>query len=138
MHGLVKMRVRPYYIYQCDLSMGIEHFRTPVSKGIEIIENLRGHTSGYAVPTFVVDAPGGGGKTPVMPNYVISQSPNRVVLRNYEGVITTYTEPTDYKEECHCPECEQARKEGVAALLNGDMLSIEPKHLARNERNHHE
>ncbi|MFR7812514.1 MAG: lysine 2,3-aminomutase, partial [Butyricimonas faecihominis] len=113
--------------------------RTPVSKGIEIIENLRGHTSGYAVPTFVVDAPGGGGKTPVMPNYVISQSPNRVVLRNYEGVITTYTEPTDYKEECHCPECEQARKEGVAALLNGDMLSIEPKkHLARNERNHHE
>ena len=138
MHGLVKMRVRPYYIYQCDLSMGIEHFRTPVSKGIEIIENLRGHTSGYAVPTFVVDAPGGGGKTPVMPNYVISQSPNRVVLRNYEGVITTYTEPTDYKEECHCPECEKARKEGVAALLNGDMLSIEPKHLARNERNHHE
>lgn len=138
MHGLVKMRVRPYYIYQCDLSMGIEHFRTPVSKGIEIIENLRGHTSGYAVPTFVVDAPGGGGKTPVMPNYVISQSPNRVVLRNYEGVITTYTEPTDYKEECHCPECERARKEGVAALLNGDMLSIEPKHLARNERNHHE
>ena len=138
MHGLVKMRVRPYYIYQCDLSMGIEHFRTPVSKGIEIIENLRGHTSGYAVPTFVVDAPGGGGKTPVMPNYVISQSPNRVVLRNYEGVITTYTEPTDYKEECHCSECEQARKEGVAALLNGDMLSIEPKHLARNERNHHE
>ena len=138
MHGLVKMRVRQYYIYQCDLSMGIEHFRTPVSKGIEIIENLRGHTSGYAVPTFVVDAPGGGGKTPVMPNYVISQSPNRVVLRNYEGVITTYTEPTDYKEECHCPECEKARKEGVAALLNGDMLSIEPKHLARNERNHHE
>ena len=66
-HELVKMRVRPYYIYQCDLSMGLEHFRTPVSKGIEIIENLRGHTSGYAVPTFVVDAPGGGGKTPVMP-----------------------------------------------------------------------
>jgi lysine 2,3-aminomutase len=69
-HDLVKMRVRPYYIYQCDLSVGIEHFRTPVSKGIEIIEGLRGHTSGYAVPTFVVDAPGGGGKTPVMPNYV--------------------------------------------------------------------
>lgn len=138
MHGLVKMRVRPYYIYQCDLSMGIEHFRTPVSKGIEIIENLRGHTSGYAVPTFVVDAPGGGGKTPVMPTYVLSQSPKRVVLRNYEGVITTYTEPENYKEECHCPECEKARKEGVAALLNGDVLSIEPKHLARNERNHHE
>lgn len=85
-HELVKMRVRPYYIYICDLSLGIGHFRTPVSKGIEIIENLRGHTSGYAVPTFVVDAPGGGGKIPVMPNYVISQAPNRVVLRNYEGV----------------------------------------------------
>ena len=74
-HDLVKIRVRPYYIYQCDLSYGLEHFRTPVSKGIEIIEGLRGHTSGYCVPTFVVDAPGGGGKTPVMPNYVISQAP---------------------------------------------------------------
>lgn len=67
-HNLVKNRVRPYYIYQCDLSLGIEHFRTPVAKGIEIVEGLRGHTSGYAVPTFVVDAPGGGGKIPVMPN----------------------------------------------------------------------
>lgn len=135
MHGLVKMRVRPYYIYQCDLSMGLEHFRTPVSKGIEIMENLRGHTSGYCVPTFVVDAPGGGGKTPVMPNYVLSQSPSRVVLRNYEGVITTYTEPTDYKEECHCPECEKARREGVAALLHGDRLSMEPAELERHKRN---
>ena len=72
---LVKIRVRPYYIYQCDLSMGLEHFRTPVSKGIEIIEGLRGHTSGFCVPTFVVDAPGGGGKTPVMPQYIISQTP---------------------------------------------------------------
>lgn len=135
MHGLVKMRVRPYYIYQCDLSMGLEHFRTPVSKGIEIMENLRGHTSGYCVPTFVVDAPGGGGKTPVMPNYVLSQSPSRMVLRNYEGVITTYTEPTDYKEECHCPECEKARREGVAALLHGDRLSMEPAELERHKRN---
>ena len=84
-HKLVMMRVRPYYIYQCDLSMGLEHFRTPVSKGIEIIEGLRGHTSGYAVPTFVVDAPGGGGKIPVMPNYLISESPTKVILRNYEG-----------------------------------------------------
>ena len=135
-HELVKMRVRPYYIYQCDLSLGIEHFRTPVSKGIEIIENLRGHTSGYAVPTFVVDAPGGGGKTPVMPNYVISQAPGKVVLRNYEGVITTYTEPENYKEECHCDDCKISRKkEGVAALLHGQELNIEPKTLARHERN---
>ena len=99
---LVKIRVRPYYIYQCDLSMGLEHFRTPVSKGIEIIEALRGHTSGFCVPTFVVDAPGGGGKTPVMPQYVISQTPHKVVLRNYEGVITTYTEPEHYEETCQC------------------------------------
>src|SRR5699024_7887946 len=96
---LVKIRVRPYYIYQCDLSMGIEHFRTKVSKGIEIMEGLRGHTSGYCVPTFVVDAPGGGGKTPVMPQYIISQSPNKIVLRNYEGIITTYIEPNYVVDE---------------------------------------
>ena len=134
-HGLVKIRVRPYYIYQCDLSMGLEHFRTPVSKGIEIIENLRGHTSGYAVPTFVVDAPGGGGKTPVMPTYIISQAPGRVVLRNFEGVITTYTEPTDYKNECHCEDC-NGHVEGVASLLRGDRLSLEPEGLSRKKRYH--
>lgn len=135
---LVKIRVRPYYIYQCDLSMGLEHFRTPVSKGIEIIEGLRGHTSGYAVPTFVVDAPGGGGKTPVMPNYVISQAPGKVVLRNFEGVITTYTEPMDYtKSECNCEYCRANAKEhieGVSSLLEGKGMAIEPAHLSRKER----
>ncbi len=137
MHELVRNRVRPYYIYQCDLSMGLEHFRTPVSKGIEIIENLRGHTSGYAVPTFVVDAPGGGGKTPVMPQYVISQSPDKVILRNFEGVITTYTEPREYHEECHCEACEAKRRvdEGVASLLETDRMALEPSHLMRHERN---
>ena len=137
MHELVRNRIRPYYIYQCDLSMGLEHFRTPVSKGIEIIENLRGHTSGYAVPTFVVDAPGGGGKTHVMPTYVISQSPNKVILRNFEGVITTYTEPREYHEDCHCEACEAKRKvdEGVASLLETDRMSLEPSHLMRHERN---
>ena len=134
-HELVKMRVRPYYIYVCDLSRGISHFRTPVSKGIEIIENLRGHTSGFAVPTFVVDAPGGGGKIPVMPQYVISQSDHRVVLRNYEGVITTYTEPHNYVSECHCPDCEKERADGVAALLAGKQLALEPQNLSRHERN---
>ncbi|MDR2511438.1 MAG: lysine 2,3-aminomutase [Bacteroidales bacterium] len=132
---LVKIRVRPYYIYQCDLSMGLEHFRTPVSKGIEIIENLRGHTSGYAVPTFVVDAPGGGGKTPVMPTYIVSQSPSKVILRNFEGVITTYSEPQNYVEECHCEDCEKTAKSGgVAALLRGDKLSLEPEDLERKQR----
>ena len=136
-HQLVKNRVRPYYIYQCDLSMGLEHFRTPVSKGIEIIEGLRGHTSGYAVPTFVVDAPGGGGKTPVMPNYVISQSPRKVILRNFEGVITTYTEPENYVEECHCIDCQNKKQidEGVCSLLETDRMALEPGYLARKERN---
>ncbi len=133
--GLVRIRVRPYYIYQCDLSMGLEHFRTPVSKGIEIIENLRGHTSGYAVPTFVVDAPGGGGKIPVMPNYLISQSPDKVILRNFEGVITTYSQPTDYKNEtCKC-NSENTDVEGVASLFKGKQISLEPENLSRNKRN---
>ncbi|MPM27010.1 L-lysine 2,3-aminomutase [bioreactor metagenome] len=136
-HGLGRIRVRPYYIYICDQSKGIGHFRTPISKGIEIIENLRGHTSGYLVPTFVVDAPGGGGKVPVMPTYMISQSPNRVIVRNYEGVISAYTEPEDYKEDCHCPECAKQKKEGVAALLSGRQLSLEPKNLNRFKRNGH-
>lgn len=135
--GLLAIRVRPYYIYQCDLSNGLSHFRTPVSKGIEIIEALRGHTSGLAVPTFVVDAPGGGGKTPVMPNYVLSQTPSKVILRNFEGVITTYTEPEDYHENCNCEACrgEQAPQlVGVAGLERGQRLSIEPVGLERNLR----
>lgn len=134
-HLLVMNRVRPYYIYQCDLSMGLEHFRTPISKGIEIIENLRGHTSGYAVPTYVVDAPGGGGKIPVAPTYIISQSPGKVVLRNYEGVITTYTEPADYVDEWAQPTHNNGFKiEGVASLLNGETLSLEPEELTRKKK----
>ena len=93
MQELLKVRVRPYYIYQCDMAMGTAHFRTPVSVGINIIEELRGHTTGYAVPTFVVDAPGGGGKIPVAPTYVISQAKGRVTLRNYENRIFNYNEP---------------------------------------------
>jgi len=103
---LVQNRVRPYYLYQCDLSEGLTHFRTPVGKGIEILESLIGHTSGFCVPTYVIDAPGGGGKIPVMPNYLLSWSTNKVVLRNYEGVITTYKEP-DFYESCFCDrDCE--------------------------------
>ena len=134
-HKLVMMRVRPYYIYQCDLSMGLEHFRTPVSKGIEIIEGLRGHTSGYAVPTFVVDAPGGGGKIPVMPNYLISESPTKVILRNYEGVITTYSQPTDYVDnQTPANEEAQIKPEGVLRLMKGEQMALEPSNLARKER----
>jgi lysine 2,3-aminomutase len=133
-HLLVKNRVRPYYIYQCDLSQGIEHFRTSVAKGIEIIEGLRGHTSGFAVPTFVVDAPGGGGKIPVMPQYLVSQSPERVVLRNYEGVIATYAQPPDYRSP-DCSDCQYCQDTlGVHGLLQGQELSIEPNGLKRGKR----
>jgi len=129
---LVKIRVRPYYIYQCDLSVGLEHFRTTIAQGIQILEGLRGHTSGICVPTFVVDAPGGGGKIPVMPDYTISQGHHRVVLRNYEGVITTYEEPVDYIPECHCEE--EIKLIGVASLLEGQKMTIEPGDLERNQR----
>lgn len=133
-HDLVKNRVRPYYIYQCDLSMGIEHFRTTVGKGLEIIEGLRGHTSGYAVPTFVVDAPGGGGKIPVMPQYLIGQFDGKVVLRNYEGVITTYTEPENYTPGIK-DDVDKENLTGVNSLIQGKQLMLEPKGLKRSERN---
>ncbi len=90
---LLKIRVRPYYIYQCDLAMGTEHFRTSVATGIQIMEKLRGHTTGYAVPTYVVDAPGGGGKIPLQPDYVVSKGRGKIVLRNYEGRVFEYPEP---------------------------------------------
>lgn len=91
-HDLLQIRVRPYYIYQCDPVRGTQHFRTPVAAGINIIEKLRGHTSGYAVPTYVIDGPGGGGKIPVGPNYILSQAKGKYVLRNYKGKIYTYLE----------------------------------------------
>ncbi len=142
MHDLVKIRVRPYYIYQCDLSEGIGHFRAPISKGIEIIEGLRGHTSGYAVPTFVVDAPGGGGKITLQPNYILSQSPTKTVLRNFEGVITTYPEPEnyipgladDYFKEIY-PNAEEKRSDiGISGLLNDTEFNLVPEGLKRLKR----
>jgi lysine 2,3-aminomutase len=131
-HELMKIRVRPYYMFQCDLSEGIEHFRTPISKGLEIIEMLRGHTSGMAVPTFVVDLPGGGGKVPVLPQYLISQNEEMMVFRNYRGLISAYRAPDD--TNCSCStEKEIAQRphavstEGLARLYKGDAVSIEPK-----------
>jgi len=118
-HGLVQIRVKPYYYYQCDLAEGTGHFRTSVAKGIEIYESLRGHTTGFAVPTYIIDAIGGGGKTPVIPNYVISQADHQVILRNYEGIISKYTEPEDYVSDCHCVDCEAERERlGVARLFD--------------------
>jgi lysine 2,3-aminomutase len=129
-HDLVKIRVRPYYLYQCDLVEGSGHFRTSVAAGLEIMESLRGHTSGYAIPTYVVDAPGGGGKVPLLPNYLVSQAPGKVVLRNFEGYITTYAEPTDYKRPKKTQWVPEPREEpgqsGVAGLLRGDQMVIRP------------
>ncbi|OLN26869.1 lysine 2,3-aminomutase [Desulfosporosinus metallidurans] len=137
-HELVKCRVRPYYLYQCDLSSGIEHFRTSVGTGLEIIEMLRGHTSGFAVPTFVVDAPGGGGKIPLQPNYLISQSNDKVILRNYEGVISVYQEPENTTSSCKacsktCPGS-KTRQFGLAKLLKGERISLTPQENMRQER----
>jgi len=94
-HKLLMCRVRPYYLYQCDLIKGSSHLRTSVAKGIEIMEGLRGHTTGYAIPQYVIDGPGGGGKIPINPNYIVEQTDNQVTLRNYEGKKFTYPEPTE-------------------------------------------
>ncbi len=126
-HKLVMNRVRPYYLYQCDLSEGLAHFRTPVGKGIEIMESLIGHTSGFAVPTYVIDAPGGGGKIPVMPNYLISWSVNKVILRNYEGVITSYQEPDSYEPTFCNRDCKNCNLE----LVLGDSEEIDPIGIER-------
>ncbi|UCH60062.1 MAG: lysine 2,3-aminomutase [Anaerolineales bacterium] len=130
-HELVRMRVRPYYLYQCDLVEGAGHFRTAVAKGIEIMEGLRGHTSGYAVHQYIIDAPGGGGKIPVMPNYLISLSDHKVVLRNYEGYITTYEEPVDYLPSHAAVYTGEKRAEpgqtGVSGLLEGEQMFIKPE-----------
>lgn len=129
---LVRIRVRPYYIYQADLVEGGGHFRTAVAKGIEIMEGLRGHTSGYAVPQFIVDAPGGGGKIPLMPNYLLSYSDHKVVVRNYEGYVTTYEEPLNYKphDSKTCSYCQNKRLEpgqtGITGLLDGEHMFIKP------------
>lgn len=140
MHELLKIRVRPYYIYQCDLSKGISHFRTSVMKGLEIMESLRGHTTGLAVPTFVVDAPGGGGKIPVMPNYLVTMSDSKAVLRNFEGVMTTYTVPNsmekiDYYGN-YATDDHYKAKDGVAKLLTGEAFTIQPHNLSRLNRHH--
>lgn len=147
-HQLVINRVRPYYLYQCDLSEGLSHFRTPVGKGIEIMESLIGHTSGFAVPTYVIDAPGGGGKIPVMPNYLISWSTNKVILRNYEGVITSYQEPINYETticDRNCKECnleldvagaDEMNAIGIEKLLSDydKTISLIPSNNERIER----
>ncbi len=133
-HDLLKIRVKPYYIYQCDLAEGIEHFRTPVSMGFEIVESMRGHTSGLALPTFVIDAPGGGGKIPVMPNYVLTVTDHGAVVRNYRGLMSSYVNPRD--RDCACSTTkeiastlveEKNENRAFLDLVECKRVKIEPK-----------
>ncbi|MDD4801727.1 MAG: lysine 2,3-aminomutase [Syntrophomonas sp.] len=148
-HKLVQNRVRPYYLYQCDLSEGLKHFRTPIGKGIEIMESLIGHTSGFAVPAYVIDAPGGGGKIRLMPNYLLSWSHDKVVLRNFEGVITAYQEPENYENffgnlniydskllSSMLEGAEEYKATGIERLLSDldETISLVPENTDRIER----
>ncbi len=121
MRKLLTMRVKPYYLYQADITKGANHFRTPVSKGLEIMDKLRGHTSGLAIPYYVIDAPGGGGKIPLLPQYVIGRAGNQVILRNYKYDIFTYP---DVEEE---PEpTTQVEQPYLKKKKNGKKLQPEP------------
>jgi len=107
MHGLMKIRVKPYYLYQCDPILGSSHFRTPISKGLEIYQGLRGHTTGYAVPTYVIDAPGGGGKIPLIPETVVGRDGDDLLIRNYEGNVYRYPDvPNCSTAPEQCEECQ--------------------------------
>src|SRR3990170_68198 len=129
---LLKAKVRPYYLFQCDMVRGLEHFRTRLSKGIEIMEALRGHTSGLAIPSFVVDVPGGGGKIPLMPSYILSMGEQRTILRNYEGIIVSYEEPREDGRPSAQPETDlPASRLDVYRLMTGEIKALIP---AGNER----
>jgi len=133
LRGLIGMRVRPYYLFQCDLVAGVEHFRTPLSRGIEIMESLRGRLSGIAIPAFVVDMPHGGGKIPVLPNYVVSISPTHTVLRNYEGLLASYPEPSaGARTDASRPSDESATS--VSELASGKFSKIQPERTVRQSR----
>ncbi len=128
--ALLRIRVRPYYLFQCDLVQGVEHFRTPISRGLEIMEYLRGRLSGLAIPTFVVDAPHGGGKIPLLPNYILSMSPSHTVLRNFEGMIVSYPEPT--AADRAVPHAGTAG--GVWEVATGRRTHLQPERMERQER----
>ena len=143
--ALIRQRVRPYYLFQCDLVRGVEHFRTPISRGIEIMEYLRGRVSGLAIPTFVVDSPHGGGKLPVLPNYIVSTSPTHTVLRNFEGMLVSYPEPCADGAAWATTSVPSATEErastgtapaapGVWDLVSGHASKIQPANSARQKR----
>jgi lysine 2,3-aminomutase len=128
--ALFRIRVRPYYLYQCDLTRGVEHFRTPISRGIEIMEYLRGRLGGLAIPQYIVDAPHGGGKIPVGPNYIVSMSPTHTVLRNFEGTIVAYPEPGRSAER----QPPAGSRGGVAGLTRGEENALTPQNADRMRR----
>ncbi len=124
-HGLLKIKVRPYYLFQCDEVQGTEHLRTPVEAGIKIIEGMRGHTSGLAVPTFVVDLPQGGGKVPLQPNYVLAQTGEELLLKNYEGQIFRYRNPNPRSYSESIAAMAGSADDAVDRLLTGTKLQFE-------------
>jgi lysine 2,3-aminomutase len=128
MRGLLRIKVRPYYLFHCDPVIGAGHFRTSVWKGLEIMEGLRGHLSGLGIPTYVVDSPHGGGKIPLMPNYLVSASDDAVVLRNFEGMLVRY------QAEDKANTIEPTRTRGVSALLQGSRSAIIPENNERMAR----
>jgi lysine 2,3-aminomutase len=128
LRGLLRIKVRPYYLFHCDPVTGAGHFRTSIWKGMQIMEGLRGHMSGIGIPTYVVDSPAGGGKIPLMPNYLVSMSDDAVVLRNYEGMLIRY-QATD---ESGASETTPTR--GVSGLLQGDKTSLMPEGNERMAR----
>jgi lysine 2,3-aminomutase len=129
---LLRAKVRPYYLFQCDMVRGLDHFRTRLSKGIQIMEALRGLTSGLAIPSYVVDVPGGGGKIPLMPNYILSMGEDRTVLRNYEGIIVSYEEARDDgRPSARVDSALPPPRNDVYRLLTGEVRALIP---AGNER----
>jgi lysine 2,3-aminomutase len=128
MRGLLRIKVRPYYIFHCDPVIGAGHFRTSVWKGMEIMEGLRGHLSGLGIPTYVVDSPHGGGKIPVMPNYVLSASDDAVILRNYEGMLVRY------QAEDKVNTVQPTTTRGVSSLLQGTKTALIPEDSERMAR----
>jgi lysine 2,3-aminomutase len=128
MRALLRIKVRPYYIFHCDPVIGAGHFRTSVWKGLEIMEGLRGHMSGLGIPTYVVDSPHGGGKIPLMPNYLVSASDDAVVLRNYEGMLVRY------QAEDKAQMVAQTTTRGVSSLLQGTKSALIPENSERMAR----
>ena len=128
MRALLRIKVRPYYLFHCDPVIGAGHFRTSVWKGLEIMEGLRGHMSGLGIPTYVVDSPHGGGKIPLMPNYLVSASDDAVVLRNYEGMLVRY------QAEDKAAMVQATATRGVSSLLQGTKSVLMPEHTERMKR----